>query len=136
MGRARKDCGFLGKPVRAYTGTRRGANVITNSLCGSTGRALTKWIVAAGVLLLLSRAPAIAGDWPQFRGPERDAKSTDTKLLKKWPEGGPKLLWTKTGLGAGYTQAIVAGGTIYVTGSIDTEGYVHAFDLDGTPRWR
>jgi outer membrane protein assembly factor BamB len=92
--------------------------------------------VAAGVLLLLSQAPAFAGDWPQFRGPERDAKSTDTNLLKKWPEDGPKLLWTKTGLGAGYTQAIVAGGMIYVTGSTDNEGCVHAFDLDGNPRWR
>jgi len=78
----------------------------------------------------------MAGDWPWYRGPERDAKSTDTKLLAKWPENGPKLLFTKTGLGAGYTQAIVADGMIYVTGSIENEGFVTAFALDGKPKWK
>jgi outer membrane protein assembly factor BamB len=33
----------------------------------------------------------IAGDWPQWRGPNRDNLSPDTGLLDRWPEGGPPL---------------------------------------------
>src|SRR5437870_1821082 len=35
-----------------------------------------------------------ADDWPQWRGPKRDGVSKETGLLKSWPAGGPKLLWT------------------------------------------
>ena len=46
-------------------------------------------------------APA-AGDWPQWRGPNRDGKSAETGLLQSWPDGGPALLWKAAGLGVGY----------------------------------
>ena len=92
--------------------------------------------IAVMVLLVLFSHHGFAGDWPQFRGPERDAKSTDEKLLKKWPDGGPKLLLTMTGLGAGYTQAIVADKVIYVTGAVGDKGFVSALDLDGKPKWK
>jgi hypothetical protein len=91
---------------------------------------------AVAVLLALFSVHGMAGDWPQYRGPNRDAKSTDEKLLKEWPEGGPKLLFTKTGLGAGYTQAIVADGMVFVTGMVGDEGFVSAFDIDGKPKWK
>ena len=110
--------------------------MMTRSSWGLARHAPRMWIAVPLALLLLAPAHAVAGDWPQFRGPERDAKSTDTELLREWPENGPELLWTKTDLGAGYTQAIVVDGTVYVTGSIENEGYVHALDLDGTPKWR
>ena len=50
-----------------------------------------KRLVTAVVLLFLFSAHARSGDWPQFRGPERDAKSTDTKLLSKWPENDERF---------------------------------------------
>ena len=37
--------------------------------------------------------PIKGGDWPQWRGPERNGISTETGLLREWPKGGPKLLW-------------------------------------------
>ena len=48
--------------------------------------------------------------WPQWRGPNRDAVSTDTGLLKEWPKDGPKLLWETNGLGKGYSSIVLAGG--------------------------
>src|SRR5258708_6955034 len=59
------------------------------------------------------------GEWPGWRGPDRTGVSTETGLLKKWPEGGPKLLYKIKGLGAGYSSLSVVGGRIYTTG---TEG--------------
>ena len=59
------------------------------------------------VALLVGSAEAAPMDaaafpsWPQFRGPQNDNLSTETGLLKQWPEGGPKLLWTAKGLGRG-----------------------------------
>ncbi len=40
---------------------------------------------------------ASADDWPQWRGPNRDAVSPATGLLTDWPEEGPPLVWTAKG---------------------------------------
>ena len=87
-----------------------------------------------GTLLLVS-ATALGEDWPQFRGARRDAKSAETGLLRTWPDGGPKLLWTATGLGKGYSQPVVADGQVYVTGMVGKTGKLFAFDLAGKPKW-
>ncbi|MHC4156985.1 MAG: PQQ-binding-like beta-propeller repeat protein, partial [Planctomycetota bacterium] len=72
--------------------------------------------VATVIVLLLLSPISLAGDWPQFRGPNRDGKSTETGLLKEWPKGGPKLLWSYEGLGAGFSTVIVVDGTVYTNG--------------------
>ena len=56
--------------------------------------------------------------WPQFNGPKRDNKSDETGLLKRWPAGGPKLLWTARGIGEGYSSVAVAGNLVYTTGNV------------------
>lgn len=63
-------------------------------------------------LLLAAPAPAVAADWPQFRGPRRDGRSDETGLLRAWPEGGPKLLWS-TEVAQGYAAAAIHGGKVY-----------------------
>jgi outer membrane protein assembly factor BamB len=77
-----------------------------------------------------------ADDWPQFRGPRRDGKSAETGLLKKWPEGGPRLLWLADGLGIGYSSVAVADGFVYTTGMLDGEGFLFAYDLAGHLKWK
>jgi outer membrane protein assembly factor BamB len=58
-------------------------------------------------------------------------------LLKKWPEGGPKLAWSVKNLGKGYSSATVVDGTVYVTGMDDQkQGYLFAFNNDGSPKWK
>ena len=79
---------------------------------------------------------AEAADWPQWRGPNRDGKSSETGLLKKWPEGGPKLLWSIEGLGTGFSTVSVADGLLYTTGMINREGILFAYDLQGNPKWK
>src|SRR5262249_5085083 len=72
------------------------------------------------VLVLVVAPAAAAGDWPQWRGPNRDGHSSDTALLKEWPKGGPKLLWSvkdaKT-IGTGYGQPAVVGDRLFVIGA-------------------
>ena len=70
-------------------------------------------------ILAIATAPASAADWPQFHGPSRDNKSTDTGLLKTWPEGGPSRIWEAAGIGQGYSTVAIVGERIYTTGAID-----------------
>ena len=86
--------------------------------------------------ILLTQGVCLAGNWPQFRGPNRDGKSVETGLLKKWPEGGPRLLWSVDGLGIGFSSVAVADGFVYATGMLDGEGFLFAYDLAGNLKWR
>ncbi len=74
--------------------------------------------------------------WPCYHGPNRDNRSADTGLLASWPAEGPKLLWTASGLGEGYSSAAIAGGRLYTAGMIEKQTHVIALDMDGKVLWR
>ncbi len=77
-----------------------------------------------------------AGDWPQWHGPNRDAVSTETGLLKSWPEGGPKMDWHVSGLGLGFSSLAITGGKIFTMGDRGDDQNVTALDLrDGKQLW-
>ena len=79
-----------------------------------------------------------AADWPQWRGPNRDAVSAETGLLKEWPAEGPALAWELSGLGKGLSSVAIAGGKLITMGNKDDgQQYLLAFDLDQrTPIWK
>ena len=97
---------------------------------------LTALLIVAGLFASASASGQPSRDWPRFHGPSHDNKSTETGLLKKWPAAGPKLLWTATGIGTGYSSVSVADGTIYTAGTVGKITYVFAFDLDGKLKWK
>ena len=78
--------------------------------------------------LLCLGTTSLAEDWPQWRGPNRDGISTETGLLKEWPDDGPKLLWKAEGLGAGYSGPSIVGNLLYTMGDIDGKECVMALD--------
>ena len=88
------------------------------------------------VLAVLSAA-AVAGDWPQFHGPDRDGRSAETGLARSWPPGGPKVLWTVK-VGMGYGGPAVQGGKVYVLDRPDKRRDVlRCFDLKtGGEEWK
>ncbi|MDW8311091.1 MAG: PQQ-binding-like beta-propeller repeat protein, partial [Verrucomicrobiales bacterium] len=88
------------------------------------------WIAVA-----LLPVRGFGGDWPQWRGPQRDAVCAETGLLQAWPAEGPKLLWKRSGLGRGYCAPIVVGDRIYLTGDVGEGLRVFALNLQGEPVW-
>jgi len=64
------------------------------------------------LVCLLLPCLGLAGDWPQFRGPDRDGTSRETGLLRAWPEGGPEVVWS-TEVGQGYSSAAIHSGRVY-----------------------
>jgi outer membrane protein assembly factor BamB len=93
------------------------------------------------VVILLSCLSAGAssqtkGDWPQWRGPNRDGISKETGLLKQWPAEGPPLVRKLTGAGRGYSSLAISNGLMYTLGLRGDREFVIAFDLaKGKEAW-
>jgi outer membrane protein assembly factor BamB len=78
-------------------------------------------ILSSTVALAFAAAlPTHAADWPQYRGPGHDGISSET-ILKRWPEGGPKVLW-KTATSEGFSSLSVSGGKAFTLVRRDIEG--------------
>ena len=58
-----------------------------------------------------------SASWPQWRGPDRTGKSSETGLLQDWTAAKPKLLWMAEGFGQGFSSIAIAGGRLYTTGN-------------------
>ncbi len=87
----------------------------------------------SGALLLSS---ASAADWPQWQGPDRNAISKETGLLKKWPKDGPPLAWRIAGLGGGDSAPAIAAGKIFGMSHRGEDEVVWALsETDGTELW-
>ncbi len=86
--------------------------------------------------LSLEVAAQVAGEWPQWRGPNRDGISKETGLLKQWPADGPPLVWKAKGAGSGYSSLAVANGRLFTMGLRGSREYVIAFDAaTGKEAW-
>jgi len=56
----------------------------------------------------------VPGSWPRFRGPYGDGVSDEEiALADRWPEAGPRALWT-VDLGEGYAGMAINKGRVYV----------------------
>jgi len=65
------------------------------------------------VLLLASGCAApVAGQWTQWGGPRRDFSCEAAGLADKWPEDGPREIWSRE-VGSGHSSIVVDGGTLY-----------------------
>ena len=72
----------------------------------------------------------------EWRGLGRTGIYNETDLLKKWPENGPKLLWSATDLPKGNSSASIGNNTIYLTGMKDNMDLLIALDMNGVIKWQ
>ncbi len=70
--------------------------------------------------VLLTSSAAMAADWPQWMGPQRDNVWRETGIVTKFPEGGPKILW-RTPIAGGYSGPAVADGRVYITDYVTSQ---------------
>ncbi|MEX2287792.1 MAG: PQQ-binding-like beta-propeller repeat protein [Planctomycetaceae bacterium] len=71
-----------------------------------------------------------AGDWPQWRGPNRDNLSAETGLLEEWPENGPPMLWENTAMGSGYSSFVVERDKLFTMGVKKNKSFLIAIDVN------
>jgi outer membrane protein assembly factor BamB len=97
---------------------------------------ITTPLSLAATIVLGAAVLHAAPDWPQWQGPDRTRLSKETGLLKEWPAGGPRQVWTANGLGTGYGSMAVAGNRVYLQGARGDNSFVIALNrTDGKEVW-
>jgi len=94
-------------------------------------------IVLVFTILAVSVTAIHADDWPQWRGPNRDAISKEMGLLESWPAEGPRLKWKREHLGEGYASVVVSNGMLHTIGN--ESGIIFAYGLEeqtGKVSWK
>ncbi|MDB4566870.1 hypothetical protein N9Z78_02595, partial [Akkermansiaceae bacterium] len=72
-----------------------------------------KLLPSAFLLIIALVSSAVAEDWPQWFGPQRDGVWREDGIIDKFPEGGPKIVW-RTPVNRGYAGPSVAGNRVFV----------------------
>jgi outer membrane protein assembly factor BamB len=72
----------------------------------------------------------------EWRGKNRAGIFEGKQLLTQWPESGPSLLWFFEGIGNGFGSPTITSDRIYITGEIDSTGFLFSFDLNGKLLWK
>src|SRR5437773_8518221 len=63
---------------------------------------------------LLMTCGAMAADWPQFRGPNRDGRWEETGILESFPRDDLKIRWRHP-VGGGFSSPVVSHGRVFVS---------------------
>ncbi len=77
-------------------------------------RLLFQTILLLVLVLVLITPVAMATDWPQFRGPNRDGNWDETGILETFPRTGLKIRWRHP-VGGGFSSPVVAQGRVFVS---------------------
>jgi outer membrane protein assembly factor BamB len=89
-------------------------------------------------LILAAPTASFAADWPMFRGPSRDGKSSDTKVPLEWGKE-KNVRWRAELPQAGNSSPILSAGKVFVTCAQDrkgTERSLYCFDrANGKQLW-
>jgi outer membrane protein assembly factor BamB len=88
------------------------------------------------LVVLFSTVSALAADWPQYLGPNRNGSSSEKGILRTWPANGPEVLWTAA-VGRGFGGPVVKDGKVYLLDRDDQVGdTMRCYDLaNGKELW-
>lgn len=75
------------------------------------------------VVILLSIQLSFAEDWPQWTGAHRDSVWRETRIVKQFPDSGPKVKW-RSPIELGYSGPAVVQGKVFVTDYKKTNGEI------------
>ena len=119
-------------------GSRRSVAVFARLALGAVSTSVVRLLLAIAVINSLTpllatepvpRSPA-AGDWPHWRGPNRDGTVVGFSIPDVWPESLDKQ-WS-VDVGDGYSSPVVAGGRVYQLSRQGDEEHVRCLKLDSS----
>ena len=94
-----------------------------------------KRIIAYISLIYYVTFPAWGQVTSEWRGPGRTGIYPETGLLKVWPDGGPRLILSVTGLPAGNSSVAIGNDRLFVAGTRDSLEWIVALDRKGNRLW-
>jgi len=74
-----------------------------------------------GAIVLACVNPAVAQDWPQFRGPDGQGHSVERGLPMEWGEAR-NVRWKSPIAGLGWSSPVVANGKVWLTSAVEQRG--------------
>ena len=86
------------------------------------------------LVLLLAAPVSMAGDWPDWRGPNRNGTADGAGYPTEW-SAEKNILWKYELHGRGASTPTVTGDSIFVTTTIDGQNTVIGIGMDGKERW-
>ena len=93
-------------------------------------------LAVASVCFFAGATNILAGDWPQFLGPDRNGKSAETGLADSWPKPGPPVVWERA-IGSGWAGPAVAKGKLILFHRQGNEEIVEALNAaSGKEIWK
>lgn len=76
-------------------------------------------------------------DWPQWRGPQRDAHAAPQLLAQSWPDDGPALKWESNQMGRGYSSMSIVDGRLFTMGADEQSCFAMCLDSPtGKNMWK
>ena len=100
-----------------------------------TSRILPSSAIAACLCCLTMEANALAGDWPNILGPQRNGIAAEEKLVGKWPADGPRSVW-EAKVGSGFAGVAVADGIAVLFHRLGDDDTLSTYDAaSGKPLW-
>jgi outer membrane protein assembly factor BamB len=92
-------------------------------------------LLPAGLILLAALTPALAANWPQWRGPKGDGHSPETNLPTQW---GPDshVVWKAKLPGRGASTPCVWGDRIFLTALGGGDVALLCLGTDGKQKWK
>ncbi len=98
-------------------------------------KSLSAHMIVLGIFAGLCWAPVAQGQWPQWGGPNRNFTVDGKGLATKWPEGGPKKLWSRN-LGDGFATVAVDDGLLFTMYRVDEAEFAVCLDAKtGQTTW-
>jgi outer membrane protein assembly factor BamB len=102
-------------------------------------RHVSRIAVVVSVVLCLLGIRGVFGaeaDWPQFRGPDANGVSTETKWNPAALSSGAAIIW-KANVGDGYSSVAIKGDNLYAMGNAADQDTVYCLNVnDGKEVWR
>jgi outer membrane protein assembly factor BamB len=93
-------------------------------------------MLVVALLALAAGLPALAIDWPQFLGPDRNGTYTGPPLSETWGGSGPKVVWRKQ-VGQAFAGPAVVQGRVLLFHRVGNEEVLESLDAKtGAPAWR
>jgi outer membrane protein assembly factor BamB len=101
-----------------------------------------RWATVSVALLLLAFPVPMLGEddsplgWFQYRGPNRDGKSTETGLVHGWSPNGPREVW-RVPVGTGFAPISIVGNRVYSMNADEQTEFALCLDAEtGETIWR
>lgn len=85
------------------------------------------------LLLIVSFSTSVAGDWPNWRGPNGNGVAEGTGYPTKWTD--QNVEWTYDLIGIGASTPAILGDSIFVTTTHDSKNLLTCLGMDGKQRW-